>query len=99
MSKSYGDIVALLDWAMKQKANSVPVPKTKKEKPVDVFQLLQQKRQEAQLLENFIKDMEKINKKEDKVKPWHEKVTTPQLAMVMILVVPIYMALLQKFLH
>lgn len=101
----YGDIVALLDWAMKQKEvrTETRSRRTKKEdKPVDVFALLQQKRQEAQMLEAFIKDMEKVNKKEDKKddkKKWHEQVNTPQLAMLMIVFVPIYMSIIQKFLH
>lgn len=100
----YGDIVALLDWAMKQKEVRTETKsrrtKSKEDKPVDVFQLLQQKRQEAQMLEAFIKDMEKVNKKEDKPsKKWHEQINTPQLAMIMIVIIPVYMSLIQKFLH
>jgi hypothetical protein len=100
MSK-YGDMVALLDWAMKQKKEPEKKSRTKPEKPVDVFELLQQKRREAQMLEAFIKDMEKVNKKEEK-KEDKSKLSTVQIAMLLIgtfpITGPLYVFWVQKLL-
>lgn len=93
------DLVPLIEWAIRRNGPEVKT-REKKEKSVDVFQLLQQKRQEAQMLEAFIKDMEKVHKKEEKKdKTYWENLSTPQLAMMMIVLVPMYMILLQRIIH
>lgn len=96
MSK-YSDIVALLEWmdTKKKPDSSSSRPKT----TPNVVDLLQKKRRELEELETYLKDLEKIKKKEDKkTSPW-DKVSTPQLAMILIIVMPIYMALVQKMIH
>lgn len=67
MSKnSYGDMLAVLQY-IDSKKEKVSRFRSKKGKPeTDLFNLLQQKKQEAKLLEEWLKDQEKINKKEDK---------------------------------
>lgn len=69
MSKGI-DLVALLEWADRQKAFKQPKPKgfgrKTKVKEFNLVDLLRQKKEEADLLEKYLKDQEKINKKEEK---------------------------------
>lgn len=66
MSKnSYGDMLAVLQY-IDSKKEKVSHFSRKKKPEIDLFNLLQQKKQEAKLLEEWLKDQEKINKKEDK---------------------------------
>lgn len=67
MSKGI-DLVSLLEWAERQKTFKEPKTRfgRKKEKEFDLVSLLRKKKEEAELLEKFLKDQEKINKKEDK---------------------------------
>lgn len=67
MSK-YSEIVALLEYV--DKKNKVPKTRLrdryKSDIDLDLVGLLRKKHEEAKLLENFLKDQEKLNKKEEK---------------------------------
>lgn len=68
MSKGI-DIVALLEWADRQKAFKPPKKsfgRKPKMKEFNLVDLLRQKKEEATLLENYMKEQEKLNKKDDK---------------------------------
>lgn len=68
MSKqNYGEVMALLEWADRKanKPNKI-VTKTKKEKAPNIYELLLEEQQKAQLLNKFIEDQIKLHKKEDK---------------------------------
>lgn len=69
MSKNgYGEMTALLQYIDKVR-NEKPkglFRKQKKEKEIDLISLLEQKKREAKVIENFIEEQTKLNKKEDK---------------------------------
>lgn len=93
-------MLAILQWLDSKKSPEVKTPREKKVPPVNPLQILEEKRRELQQWEAWVKDMEKINKKEEKKpKTWMEEINTPQLAIMLVLFVPIYMSLISKFLH
>lgn len=80
MSKGYSDIVALLDYFDKKNSgNSIDVAKllktlkkeTKTTTPpkIDIYAILNEKRQEAQAIETLLNDIVKIKKEEKKDEP------------------------------
>lgn len=97
MSK-YSDIVNLLDWALAQKKKETETVQSRPKKTPDVIEMLQKKRREVQELETFIKELEKLNKKEEKKEGPFNKLTTTQLTIIMVVTVPIYLVLLMKLL-
>ena len=90
------DLVPLIEWAIKR--NGPEITRTRKVKD-NPFEILELKRRELQQWEQWVKDIEKLNKKEEKLNTWWGKLSTPQLAMMMIVLVPVYMAVLQKVIH
>lgn len=64
----YSEVVALLEWADK-KANTKP-PKSKsrgfKQKEFDPIEYVRKEKEKVERWEKFLKDQEKINKKEEK---------------------------------
>lgn len=93
------DLVPLIEWAIKRNAPETVRTRKKEDKPPNIGELIMIKRQELAALEAVMKDVAQMTKKEDKKDKWHEKMSTPQLAMILILVVPFYMSFVQKFLH
>lgn len=93
MSK-YGDVLALLEFGRKlgnedKKAETTRKPR--EAKPPNIGELIFQKRQELAQLEQVYKDLEKLNKKEEK-KPngW----TVDTIAMLLLSITPINWAVL-----
>lgn len=97
------DLVPLIEWAIKRKDTDdlfkTPAPRKKALAfgDIDLPALIMAERQRAEAFGKLLKDIEKVDKKEEK-KGW-DKLTTPQLTMIMIAVVPLYMVFLQKIFH
>lgn len=82
MSK-YGEITALLNWAMSQKDKPAKTPRVKKEKEKNVFEQLMEMQQNLTLFQQFLKDQEKLGKKEEKKKD--EGMSVVHLTMMFII--------------
>lgn len=66
MSK-YGEMTALLEFAAKMNKPEKPKRwRRDKDDAVDIVDLLQKERRKAKVLDEVLKDIEKLNKKEDK---------------------------------
>lgn len=88
MSKTgYSDIVALLEWAERQKKEP-PKPDKKETDPISELLKFQRQFDEYQ---KFLKDQEKINKKEEKPKSGWDKMSFIQKMTVLTVTVPIAM--------
>lgn len=61
------DLITVLEYAKAFNKTEKPKRSSRKEKPEpDVIELLNKKRREAKLLEDYIKELEKIHKKDEK---------------------------------
>lgn len=86
MSKSgYSDILAVLEYVDRKKK---PHRFRRKEPEINIFNLLQAKKQEAKLLEEWLKEQEKINKKEGNDNSWLGKMTIVQRTVFFFLIGP-----------
>lgn len=93
MSK-YSEFMAFLEFMDKRKKADETTPRPKQSpSPIEI---INKKRREAKELDDFFKEMEKVNKKEEKKKSSFEQLTVPQLTMIMVLFVPIYVVMLMK---
>ena len=66
MASKYGDMVALLEWAMKQKEPRITKKRRVKDVPLEdlnLVELLRRKQNEAKMLADFLNDHEKLHKK------------------------------------
>lgn len=97
MSK-YGEIVGLAELFMKigrdtaaAEVKKTTPQSTKKEKPLDLAALIAVKRKELAEFEQAVKDLEKMNKKEEKKK---EGWSVDQVAMALMLILPLNWAVL-----
>ncbi len=95
MSNKYGEVLALLEFGRnlgKEDAKKVETTRKPRDaKPPNIGELIFQKRQELAQLEQVYKDLEKLNKKEEK-KP--EKWNVDMIAMFLLAVTPINWAVL-----
>lgn len=109
MKSGYGDIVALLEWATKHHQTSKPnrsERRRKKEHPseMDIFAILEKKKREAKILEEWLHEQEKLRRKEEKKEEKkHWWLSTPQLAFILVasfpITAPMYVAWIRSILH
>lgn len=98
------DIVGILEWASRQgKSERTSERRRKPPEEDDLLTVLHKRRAENQALEHFFKDIEKLSKKEEhKQEGLFGRLTTTQLAMVLIgtfpITGPLYVAWVQKVL-
>lgn len=98
------DIVGILEWASRQGKSERTVERRRKpHEEEDLLTVLQKRRAENIALEHFFKDIEKLGKKEEhKHEGLFGRLTTVQLAMILIgtfpITGPLYVAWVQKVL-
>lgn len=96
MSKGYGEALALIEAGKQMALTSIKDAKpqrteTKKEKPLDLAQLIAQKRKELAEYEQAIKDLEKMSKKEEKKKDGWD---SDKIAMLLLTLMPLNWAVM-----
>ena len=90
MSSKYGDMVALLEWAMKQKEPRITKKRRVKDVPLEdlnLVELLRRKQNEAKMLADFLNDHEKLHKKEEAKK--NQGISIERFSMLLVATFPI----------